>query len=46
MLSDKGDLVFTTGDNKNICFKPSASGRVKVGDEDLTQLFNQVKQLK
>uniref|UniRef100_A0A3P8SX64 Cubilin n=1 Tax=Amphiprion percula TaxID=161767 RepID=A0A3P8SX64_AMPPE len=43
MLSDNGHLVFTTGDNKEIRFQPSASGRVKVGNEDLTQLLSQIK---
>ncbi|XP_053714419.1 cubilin isoform X1 [Synchiropus splendidus] len=43
MLSDNGNLVFSTGDNKEIRFLPSASGRVKVGDEDLTLLLNQIK---
>lgn len=43
MLSDNGHLVFTTGDQKEIRFQTSASGRVKVGDEDLTQLLSQVK---
>eukprot|EP00064_Thunnus_orientalis_P008248 superscaffoldBa00000971_g8271 len=41
MLSDNGHLIFTTGDNKEIRFQTSASGRVKVGDEDLTQLLSQ-----
>ncbi|XP_028288640.1 cubilin [Parambassis ranga] len=43
MLSDNGHLVFTTGDNKDIRFQPSASGRVKVGSEDLSQLLSQIK---
>lgn len=42
MLSDNGHLVFTTGDDKEIRFQTSASGRVKVGNEDLTQLLSQV----
>lgn len=42
MVSDNGHLVFTTGDNKEIRFQTSASGRVKVGNEDLTQLLSQV----
>lgn len=42
MLSDNGHLVFTTGENKEIRFQPSASGRVKVGDEDLTELLSQI----
>ncbi|XP_027132176.1 cubilin-like [Larimichthys crocea] len=43
MLSDNGHLVFTTGNNKEIRFQTSASGRVKVNNEDLTQLLNQIK---
>nr|XP_014268202.2 cubilin [Maylandia zebra] len=43
MVSDNGHLVFTTGDNKEIRFQTSASGRVKVGNEDLTQLLSQIK---
>uniref|UniRef100_A0A672HTS6 Cubilin (intrinsic factor-cobalamin receptor) n=1 Tax=Salarias fasciatus TaxID=181472 RepID=A0A672HTS6_SALFA len=43
MLSDNGHLVFTTGNNKEIRFQPSASGRVKVGDEDLSVLLTQIK---
>uniref|UniRef100_A0A8C4D9G2 Cubilin n=1 Tax=Dicentrarchus labrax TaxID=13489 RepID=A0A8C4D9G2_DICLA len=43
MLSDNGHLVFTTGSNKEIRFQTSASGRVKVDNEDLTQLLNQIK---
>ncbi|XP_072307339.1 cubilin [Eucyclogobius newberryi] len=43
MLSDNGHLVFSPGNNKDICFRPSVSGRVKVGDEDLTLLMTQIK---
>ncbi|XP_070708966.1 cubilin [Pempheris klunzingeri] len=43
MLSDNGHLVFTTGDNKEIRFQTTASGRVKVNNEDLTQLLSQIK---
>ncbi|XP_038578939.1 cubilin [Micropterus salmoides] len=43
MLSDNGHLVFTTGDNKEIRFQTSASGRIKVDNEDLTQLLSQIK---
>ncbi|XP_041824165.1 cubilin [Melanotaenia boesemani] len=43
LLSDNGHLVFTPGDSKDIRFQPSGSGRVKVGDEDLTQLLEQIK---
>ncbi|CAL1576609.1 unnamed protein product [Knipowitschia caucasica] len=43
MLSDNGHLVFSPGNSKDICFRPSANGRVKVGDEDLTLLITQIK---
>uniref|UniRef100_A0A3Q3MXM2 Cubilin n=1 Tax=Mastacembelus armatus TaxID=205130 RepID=A0A3Q3MXM2_9TELE len=43
MLSENGHLVFTTGDNRDIRFQTSTSGRVKVGNEDLTQLLTQIK---
>ncbi|XP_070842448.1 cubilin [Chaetodon trifascialis] len=43
MLSDNGHLVFTTGNNKEIHFQTSASGRVKVDNEDLTKLLSQIK---
>nr|XP_033495310.1 cubilin [Epinephelus lanceolatus] len=43
MLSEGGHLVFTTGDNNEIRFQTPASGRVKVNNEDLTQLLNQIK---
>ncbi|KAM4718445.1 cubilin [Anableps anableps] len=43
MVSDNGHLVFKTGDNKEIRFEPSSSGRVKVGNEDLTELLSQIK---
>ncbi|CAL8311895.1 unnamed protein product [Merluccius merluccius] len=43
MVSDNGNLVFSTGDTREIRFQTSASGRVKVGDEDLTLLMGQIK---
>ncbi|KAK2886327.1 cubilin [Channa argus] len=43
MLSQNGHLVFSTGDNKDIRFQTPASGRVKVNNEDLTQLLSQIK---
>lgn len=42
MLSDSGHLIFTTGNNKEIRFQTSETGRVKVNNEDLTQLLSQV----
>uniref|UniRef100_A0A665V841 Cubilin n=1 Tax=Echeneis naucrates TaxID=173247 RepID=A0A665V841_ECHNA len=43
MLSEGGHLVFTPGNNKDIRFQTTESGRVKVGNEDLTQLLTQIK---
>lgn len=42
MLSDNGHLIFTTGTTKEIRFQTAESGRVKVNDEDLSQLLSQV----
>lgn len=42
MRSDGGHLVFTSGNNRDIRFQALGSGRVKVGEEDLTQLLSQV----
>lgn len=42
MISDNGHLVFTTGNNNEIRFQTSEYGRVKVNNEDLTQLLSQV----
>lgn len=42
MRSDGGHLVFTSGNNRDIQFQALGSGRVKVGEEDLTQLLSQV----
>uniref|UniRef100_A0A3Q3W0B5 Cubilin n=1 Tax=Mola mola TaxID=94237 RepID=A0A3Q3W0B5_MOLML len=43
MISDNGHLVFTTGNNNEIRFQTSEYGRVKVNNEDLTQLLSQIK---
>ena len=43
MVSDNGNLVFSTGANKEIRFQPAVNGSVKVGGEDLTLLMNQVR---
>ncbi|XP_068160694.1 cubilin [Antennarius striatus] len=42
ILSDNGHLIFTTENDKEIRFQ-TPSGRVKVNNEDLTQLLSQVK---
>nr|XP_023646366.1 cubilin [Paramormyrops kingsleyae] len=43
MSSDHGNLLFSTGDHKNIVFQTRGSGSVKVGSEDLMQLIGQIK---
>ncbi|CAM9270170.1 unnamed protein product, partial [Lampetra planeri] len=43
VLSDDGHLVFSTGGGKEIRFMVSESGRVKVGNEDLSQLLPQIR---
>ncbi|XP_061094184.1 cubilin [Conger conger] len=43
MVSDSGHLIFSTGEHKNIRFQTSGSGAVLVGNEDLTQLVNQIR---
>lgn len=43
MLSDSGHLVFSTAKDKDIRFQTSETGRVKVNDEDLTQLLGQAR---
>ncbi|KAK6490308.1 cubilin [Huso huso] len=43
MTSDNGNLIFHTGNYKNIEFKTGSSGNVRINDQDLTQLLNQIK---
>ncbi|KAG2458577.1 CUBN protein, partial [Polypterus senegalus] len=43
LTTDNGNLVFHTGNSKNIEFRAGPSGRVKIGDEDLTELLKQIK---
>uniref|UniRef100_A0A4W4F6Q8 Cubilin n=1 Tax=Electrophorus electricus TaxID=8005 RepID=A0A4W4F6Q8_ELEEL len=43
MISENGHLTFSAGNNKDINFQTSGSGRVKVGAVDLTEQINQIK---
>ncbi|KAI4871253.1 hypothetical protein NFI96_019773 [Prochilodus magdalenae] len=43
MISENGHLTFSAGNDKDIKFQTSGTGRVKVGDEDLTLQINQIK---
>ncbi|XP_071787824.1 cubilin-like isoform X2 [Asterias amurensis] len=43
MVTDQGHLTFQTGDNHNITFKTSGSGRVVMGDYDLLAVVDMVK---
>ena len=42
MVTDQGHLTFQTGDNHNITFKTSGSGRVVMGDYDLLAVVDMV----
>ncbi|XP_017555843.2 cubilin [Pygocentrus nattereri] len=43
MISENGHLTLSAGNNKDINFQTSGTGKVKVGGEDLTQQLNQIK---
>lgn len=43
MISENGHLFFSAGNNKDINFQTSGAGKIKVGDEDLTQQIHQVR---
>ncbi|KAG9276492.1 cubilin [Astyanax mexicanus] len=43
MISENGNLIFSAGNNKDINFQTSGTGKVKVGGEDLTQQINQIQ---
>lgn len=42
MISKDGHLTFMPANNKDIYFDTSGAGRVKVGNEDLTEQLKQV----
>ncbi|XP_066539114.1 cubilin [Hoplias malabaricus] len=43
MISVNGDLTFSAGNNKHIIFQTSGTGKVKLGDVDLSQQIDQIK---
>lgn len=43
MISKDGHLTFIPANNKDIYFDTSGTGRVKVGNEDLTEQLKQVR---
>lgn len=43
MISKDGHLTFMPANNKDIYFDTSGTGRVKVGNEDLTEQLKQVR---
>ncbi|XP_076027535.1 cubilin [Genypterus blacodes] len=43
MITQDGNLIFSTGDSNEIRFQTSSSGKVKVGNEDLSLLLAQIK---
>lgn len=43
MVSENGNLIFSTGNHKDICFNAGEYGSVKVGNEDLSHFLEQVK---
>ncbi|XP_067863171.1 cubilin [Heptranchias perlo] len=46
MTSNNGNLIFQTGNLKNIEFKTSPSGRIKLNNDDLEQLLIQIRKNK
>uniref|UniRef100_UPI00398F64EE cubilin n=1 Tax=Pristiophorus japonicus TaxID=55135 RepID=UPI00398F64EE len=46
MTSTNGNLIFQTGNLKNIEFKTSSSGRIKLNNDDLEELFSQIRKNK
>ncbi|XP_071826204.1 cubilin-like isoform X2 [Apostichopus japonicus] len=43
IVTTDGHLLFQTGDNHNITFKTGVTGRVVIGDDDLTDIINTVR---
>ncbi|XP_029444624.1 cubilin [Rhinatrema bivittatum] len=43
MSSESGNLMFHAGSTKNIEFKTGSFGKIKMNDDDLTEVLNQVK---
>ncbi|KAM4705286.1 LOW QUALITY PROTEIN: cubilin [Rhinophrynus dorsalis] len=46
MSSDSGNLIFSTSQMKNIEFKTGSYGKVKINDEDITELLSQIRKNK
>ncbi|KAM8810851.1 cubilin [Eudromia elegans] len=44
LSSEQGNLVFRTGSSKNIEFRTGPLGKIKINEEDLAELFSQVRQ--
>ncbi|NXD11879.1 CUBN protein, partial [Nothocercus nigrocapillus] len=44
LSSEQGNLVFHTGSSKNIEFRTGPLGKIKINEEDLAELFSQVRQ--
>ncbi|NXH11671.1 CUBN protein, partial [Bucco capensis] len=43
LSSEQGTLVFQAGSSKNIEFRTGPQGKIKINEEDLAELFGQVK---
>uniref|UniRef100_A0A8C0J8V6 Cubilin n=1 Tax=Chelonoidis abingdonii TaxID=106734 RepID=A0A8C0J8V6_CHEAB len=46
MTSERGNLVFHTGSTKNIEFRTGPQGKIKINEDDLAELFSQIKKNK
>uniref|UniRef100_A0A672TSQ8 EGF-like domain-containing protein n=3 Tax=Strigops habroptila TaxID=2489341 RepID=A0A672TSQ8_STRHB len=44
LSSEQGNLVFHTGSSKNIEFRTGPLGKIKLNEEDLAELFSQVRE--
>ncbi|XP_075684851.1 cubilin [Rhinoderma darwinii] len=42
MSSDNGNLIFSVSQTRNIEFKTSSYGKIKINDDDLTELLSQI----
>ncbi|XP_069067650.1 cubilin [Pleurodeles waltl] len=46
MSSENGNLFFLTGSTKNIEFKTGSHGKIKLNDDDVTELLSQIRRNK
>uniref|UniRef100_A0A8C3I7Z9 Cubilin n=1 Tax=Chrysemys picta bellii TaxID=8478 RepID=A0A8C3I7Z9_CHRPI len=46
MTSERGNLVFHTGSTKNIEFRTGSQGKIKINEDDLAELFSQIRKNK